>query len=300
MDLSKMNILIGIPTFKRKAGLERLLRSLSDYLPSTGYSILVVDNDPLRSAEHILDAYRDRFHIHYDVESHPGVVHVRNRILDFARGYEALVFLDDDEWIDSSWPDAIMSSLEKYPNAVLAGPVRYILPEEAPSWFVNGNFYSRKEYPDGTLLTTTGTGNSLIPKKALELLINERFDPNFALIGGEDTELFKRLTQQGIEIRWVATAVVFESVSNSEINVEAVARRYRRSGTVNAILARENSSSVLNIARTLLRLIVGGFKFGLRLVFRRPLRAQDISTYYSGLGHLDVLRGHTVAYYGKR
>lgn len=293
-----MDKLIGIPTFKRAASLAKLLDSLVENLPPEGYAVMVVDNDPEKSAEQIVKAYKGVLQIFYAVEPLPGVVHVRNRILEKAQDYSTLIFLDDDEWIGPSWGEAFEKVAKQYPNAILAGPVRYVLPPGTPKFIEQGEFYARTEHMDGQQIELTGTGNSFIPKNVLELLRNEGFDPAFSRIGGEDTELFGRLKRQNVEIRWAANAVVFETVPRSKANLHSITRRYRRSGLVNGVLDSAAKGLGYRIVLTALRVAVGASKYFYRRLTGMPIRARDISTLYSGLGHLDAIMNRTRNYYG--
>lgn len=293
-----MNRLIGIPTFKRAGSLTKLLDSLVANLPREGYEIVVIDNDPRKSAQAIVSSYKSQLEISYDVEPEPGVVHVRNRILDRAQSYDAVIFLDDDEWVSPSWATALEQAAQRYPSAILAGPVRYILPPSAPNFIKTGGFFKRREHEDGQTIKVTGTGNSFIPRAVLETIGNDGFDARFSRIGGEDTELFRRLVKNNIQIRWVAQAIVFESVPESGITLQSISRRYRRTGLVNGVLDSAEKNLGHRIVLTASRIIVGACKYYGRRLTSLPVRAKDMTTLYSGLGHLDAIVNRDSDYYG--
>lgn len=293
-----MKVLIGIPAFRRTEQLRRLLNSLSNTLPPTGFSIIVVDNDPAGSSRAVVDEFKEQLDIYYEKELEPGVVHVRNRILARAHAYEGLAFLDDDEWVSNEWVGAISAARQQFPEAVLAGPVRYVLPESAPDRIVRGGFFTRPEHAHGAVLRTTGTGNSFFPKNVITRLGHHGFDATFARIGGEDTDLFLRLTAEGVEIRWVADAVVFESVPMEKASMVSITRGYRRNGLVNATVKASSSSTVHRVLGAAARILWGSMKYLHRRVLGKPMRPQDVATLYSGLGYLDALTGRSCTYYG--
>src|SRR4051794_3771547 len=95
-------VLVAIATYRRPGELARLLTSLK----GTGeldalVHVLVVDNDAAGSARSVV--VQSPTTATYVVEPQPGIAAARNRALDEAEGYDAIIFVDDDEWVDESW-----------------------------------------------------------------------------------------------------------------------------------------------------------------------------------------------------
>lgn len=93
------NVLVAIPTYLRPERLERALRSafiaVAEVPPPCKVSIAVIDNDANRSAQTVAE----KFHVTYVCEPVRGISMVRNRALQLARDFDAIAFLDDDEWV---------------------------------------------------------------------------------------------------------------------------------------------------------------------------------------------------------
>jgi GT2 family glycosyltransferase len=293
--------LIGITTFKRPDMLFSLLSSLGREVATDCCPVLVVDNDNCRSGyPSVLAARAAGMMVNYEVECQAGVVYGRNRILRAASQYEAVVCLDDDERVEPGWFDGLVRMRELNPSAVVTGPVIYQLPENVASWVREGGYFDRPNWPDGHLLDGTGTGNTLIPVSALESLKRPWFDPDFARTGGEDTEFFERLRAAGVRIVWSREARVVESVPIDRTTWRALTGRWIRSGNIRGRLTLRVRSRVHVLAGGAVRVVVGGAAWAARLVTGRKSRAQDVQTFFAGIGHIQAVVGKRIEVYGER
>ena len=163
--MSDLSVAIGVLTFKRTESLEELLPRLLDQLDTLPSDIrgeiLVIDNDPERSAE---STVRDRHPlIHYINESVPGIAAARQRCLDEAGDFDLLQFIDDDEEPIDDWLLTMITAWRTFGQpAAVAGRVfpRY---EVTPSdWIVAGGFFDRPHYPSGTVVPVASSGNLLL------------------------------------------------------------------------------------------------------------------------------------------
>ena len=97
--MSDLSVAIGVLTFKRTESLEQLLPRLLaqlDTLPSDiRGEILVIDNDPERSAESTVSGFHSS--IRYINEPIPGIAAARQRCLEEAVEFDLLQFIDDDD-----------------------------------------------------------------------------------------------------------------------------------------------------------------------------------------------------------
>ena len=94
--------LIAIATYRRPAGLRRLLDSLQVPLDTMSADVLVVDNDVEESGRTI--AVGHAVEPTYVVERKAGIAEARNRALQhFTDRYRAIIFVDDDEWVSPGW-----------------------------------------------------------------------------------------------------------------------------------------------------------------------------------------------------
>ena len=114
-------VTIAIPTFRRPRGLARLLSSLADLKTDARVSVLVGDND---AGSHIgrdlCDAARRtgyRWPLEAIVVSERGIAQNRNALVAHAlqrREMQFLVMLDDDEWVEPDWLDALLAARERF------------------------------------------------------------------------------------------------------------------------------------------------------------------------------------------
>lgn len=227
---------LAIITYKRLELLDQLLTSLSkSNLQLPWERVIVVDNDPDGSAKSIVASHSAL--VEYVVEPKPGIVAARNRCLSiWDKSSDAIIFLDDDEWVAPDWFENILSSHSGDPSAIIWGPVESVLQKDAPRWIGRGGFIQRAVYEDGQSLQWAATNNVLIPKSVFEVLENPFFEQAFSESGGSDGEFFWRCRQQGLRIKWSANALVFEDVPKSRANLRWISRRLIRYGNVSARL----------------------------------------------------------------
>ena len=293
-------ILVGITTYNRPEMLDNLLGTLALDLRTGDCEILVVDNAVDRSGyPAVLAARAAGLRVMYEVESRPGVVHGRNRVLGAASEYDAVIFLDDDEHVEPGWFEALRTTHELNPLAVVTGPVEFRLPEGVAAWVLKGGFFERANWPDGHLLSATGTGNSLIPTSALRCLGRPLFDPDFGRTGGEDTEFFERLRRLDVPIVWSRGARVVEAVPIERTTWRAVTGRCVRSGNVRGRLTLRDRPRAYVLAGGAGRVVVGGARWSARVLTFRRIRERDIGTFFAGIGHIQAALGKVVEVYGE-
>jgi glycosyltransferase involved in cell wall biosynthesis len=207
-------ITVCICTYKRPLPLERLLNSLGDQ-DTHGlftYSVVVVDNDELRSAEAVVtDAARTMpVEIKYCVEAKRGIAHARNKALENAHT-DFIAFIDDDEFPTNQWLFHLFQTCEKYQVDGVLGPVRRHFDEEPPKWIRRGEFFNRPSHPTGFILhwSQTRTGNVLFRRHVLPLdsLV---FRAEFR--AGSDVDFFKRVMAKGYVFVWCDEAFVHETI----------------------------------------------------------------------------------------
>lgn len=159
-----MRISIGIITYLRPAGLERLLRSLNaltfEY-PPPELDVVVVDNDPNASARAVCERFRpaSRWPLTYVTEPRRGIPQARNRVVQEAADANFIAFIDDDEVPTPDWLNRLLHAQRTYSADVVSGPVLPVFPDEGMHWMARSGFFDRPRYPTGhatrTLLPTT-------------------------------------------------------------------------------------------------------------------------------------------------
>lgn len=208
------HISICICTYKRPAFLQRLLNDLCRQ--ETGdrftYSIVVCDNDHLRSAEATVSdfAATSRISIKYCVEAQQNISLARNKAIENASG-DFVAFIDDDEFPEQNWLLNLFDTLNNYHADGVLGPVKRYFDTPPPKWLLKSNFYVRAVYPTGTAVNKEEgrTGNVLLKRQLFDDSTRP-FKPELRV--GEDKEFFRRMIDSGHRFIWSAEAVAFETV----------------------------------------------------------------------------------------
>jgi succinoglycan biosynthesis protein ExoM len=213
-----VRITVAVPTFRRPEDLRALLpmlRRQADEVAagSAGryaVDLLVVDNDPDRSAEDVV-AGTCGPGVRYAAEPRPGIAAVRNRAMDEAAGSRLLAFIDDDERPRDRWLAALLDTWAGSGAAAVSGRVLAEYEREPDPWIRAGDFFVRRNLPTGTDIDTAATGNLLLDLDQVRAC-GARFDASLGLAGGEDTLFSRSLARAGRRLVWCAESAVVDQV----------------------------------------------------------------------------------------
>jgi len=255
-------------TYLRPRGLARLLEGLSALRFAGGrgpeMEIVVVDNDPARSAEAVCDEWSGRlpWPLRYRHEERRGVSHARNAAVAAAReaGAGMMAFIDDDEVPQPGWLDELLRVQARHQADVVAGPVLPVFEGEVPEWVKRGGFFEAPRLPTGAHKRDPGAGNVLIRMAVLRDM-PEPFDPRFTLTGGEDTHLFLRLASAGAVMVWADEAVAHEWTPATRTRARWILQRVYRTANTWSACEREIHPSpraaAMRVAKGLARIGIG-------------------------------------------
>lgn len=241
-----MKVAVCAVTYLRPRGLARLLEGLCA-LRFAGarppeMEIVVVDNDPARSAEAVCDEWSGRlpWPLRYRHEERRGVSHARNAAVAAAReaGADMMAFIDDDEVPQPGWLSELLRVQAQHGADVVAGPVLPVFEGEVPGWVKRGGFFEAPRLPTGAHKGDPGAGNVLIRMAALRDM-PEPFDPRFTLSGGEDTHLFLRLAAAGAVMVWADEAVAHEWTPATRTRARWILQRVYRTANTWSVCERE-------------------------------------------------------------
>ncbi|HYV88535.1 MAG TPA: glycosyltransferase family 2 protein [Candidatus Polarisedimenticolia bacterium] len=225
-------VTVCIPTRDRPTGLERLLSSLIGQQGAPPFDVLVVDNDPGRSAEAVVRRYADRLAISYATEPRPGVSSVRNSCVALSRA-PLLAFIDDDEWAEPDWLAALYEKMADPGIAAAVGIRTFVFAEDVPLHRRTCVLFRVPVLEDGQLLAWNQTliGNACLRRSALPDP-KRPFDPELDFVGGEDSHLFARIIARGGRVVAACGAVTREYRSAQRTRVrDLLGRAYRHGGT---------------------------------------------------------------------
>jgi succinoglycan biosynthesis protein ExoM len=229
-------VALCIPTHRRPQSLARLLEALcalrfADSQPAL--RVVVVDNDADGSARPVCEAAAARlpWPLTYVVEPERGISAARNRAVRAAGDAEWLAWIDDDEWPEPGWLDALLRTAANHGADAVAGPVLPRFDAPPPAWAVHGAFFERPRAATGAPLPYAGIGNALVHARVFRGLPAPPFEPAFSLTGGEDTLFFLNATGAGFRLVWADEAVVHEAVPPERVRVVWLLRRAYRLGS---------------------------------------------------------------------
>lgn len=210
-------VTIGVPTYRRPEVLPRLVGELGeqadDLLGRAGGAalarsvrIVLADNDPERSAEHIVAHLTSScagrgLEVQYASEPVPGIAAVRNRLLEESRGEDVLLSIDDDERPRPGWARHLVDTWGRTGAAFVAGRVVPEYTGEVDPWLLAGRFFVRRQLPTGTVVPFAAGGNMLLDLAQIRAA-GVRYRDDFGLSGGEDTVFTKELHATGRSIVW--------------------------------------------------------------------------------------------------
>lgn len=261
-----MHVAVGCPTFRRPAGLRRLLEGLNELRfersPEPQLSVLIVNNDPACSVDHVIEELKPTFRWSLLCVDEParGLSNARNRLLDLVPAdADAIVFIDDDEVPSDFWLDALLSVRLTSQATVVQGPVEPHFTSPAPAWIKNGRFFELGPYQDGEPLHFAATNNSLMDVRVLRKL-GLRFDPRFNDTGGEDQFFFGQVIGAGYKVVTAKDALVREWIPKERTTLRYLMKRKFRMGNTLAKIDRIESRHrwrIVRIAKGSARIALG-------------------------------------------
>lgn len=259
--------------------------------------LIVVDNDPQGGARSVVaDRYPEAIYVH---QPEPGIVAARNASLDAVPAEaEAVVFLDDDERVTPQWLAALIRAAEASGADTVSGPVVSHLP--AGSDLASGGFIRRIDFPAGPWSGRPATNNVLVRAQWFLGEQGLRFDPEFNLTGGEDSELFSRMQAAGARSWWEPEAVVEEDVPAERVTGAWLRRRGIRAGHVRAKKAQKVGRGRASIlAEAAVRLGAGAGRAAVARLRGGPVRYTDRIWWREGRGMAEYALGHRLEEYAR-
>lgn len=279
-------VVIGIPTFRRLALLQRLIASLRSEMRQ-GLVVIVADNDCSDEVRRAVTSLSDETCVfHYVPVAERGLSAVRNALVDAAfdkvPDWRWLAMLDDDGIVRPGWLDRILSCGERFDADLVGGPVEGVLPADAGLLARHSIFARRRRWETGPVDSLNTTQNLLVSRGLLDKIGRPLFSMQYNTSGGEDYELFRRAHRAGARLVWCDEAAVEEPAPPDRLGAMQVVRRYYTTGMYMARIdekydgiGRSWTIAASGTAASLARL-------GLGLV---SIRGQQVAVNTLALGH---------------
>ena len=303
-----MKICISLCTRNRARMLAQCLDSLVPAVAAVDAEIfvIVVENSDRPDSQGAVEGFAGRLDIAYLLEPEPGIPFARNRGIEaaLARGFDWLIFIDDDEFVGPDWLAVLVAAPARFEAEVFSGPRIRVCPPGTPTWFPRDLGETRA--PTGTPRKTAYTANTMAAARLFRADgLALRFDPRFRLTGGVDNDLFRRFARGGGKIVWIDEAVLSEEFPASRMTLRWNWERHVRM-TNNAVFmeryhlgdARGRWQGLKAMAamlpRTLGRLVYGLGRFpfdrlaGKRHLFMAAMKVAGLWGYGLGLAGREV------------
>lgn len=300
-DAGAVRATVAVPTFRRTDRLRGLLPLLLAQAEEVAVAtagrflvdVLVVDNDPRRSAAAVVQACGSP-DVRYVAETVPGIAAVRNRALDEAVSARLLAFIDDDERPASGWLLALLTTWTSTGAAAVAGPVHAEYGGDLDPWIRAGGFFDARDVRSGTEVAVAATGNLLLDLAEIRRL-GIRFDTALGLGGGEDNLFTRSLGRAGGRIVWCSESAAVEYVPAERMTRAWVrARSWSHGNTavltelrLTASRAARSAIRVRWAAGGTLRVVAGAARWALGVISRSARwRASGVRVLLRGGGML--------------
>ena len=226
-------------------------------------SIIIVDNDALKSAESVVNELKGKHAAKYEISyfSYPvqGLSNVRNELLKngIKQNPDFLIFVDDDEYVTPDWLNELVGTIIINNGDMTMGPVNSVVSKKIPGYI--SCWLDRADYVNNSRLNFIRTGNLIIRLKSL-LERSIWFDPRFNKTGGEDSYFGHQMIKAGAKVYWASNAVAFETVPDNRANIKWISKRYYNAANKFAFRLKieKNSSKILKkILISLVNIIIG-------------------------------------------
>lgn len=238
-----VRLYVCVCTHNRVDLLQELLESLQtielDGLDPRQVRLLVVDNNPTGSVRAMCGPYSDRLPIGLDVAEEPqrGISFARNKAVSVALndGADFVAFIDDDDMPEPDWLLRLVEKQRDTDADIVFGGWRPMGNVDMPAWLKQTRSFqshvprSRNAYG---LPKYVGTCNVLFRRGVLERLGADGpvFDPDFALIGGGDKDLFIRASKSGSNLVLADRSIINKREEEDRQTIKGALRRAFRNG----------------------------------------------------------------------
>lgn len=227
-------ISIIVATYNRAKQLLGTLESLVQQdLPAAEWECVVVDNNSKDDTQKLFSGFVEKhseFNLRIVREERQGLSFARNRGIEESRG-EIIAIIDDDELVNKEFAKSYLELFTKCDNAVVAGGrVVPNYPSGRPSWlshFTEKPIANPTDWGDNIRKFPKGripAGGNMAFRREI-LLKYGGFDTTLGrvggkLTGGEESDLFERLANDGVEFWYVPDAIIYHIIAKEKLTTD--------------------------------------------------------------------------------
>lgn len=258
--MSTAEISVAICTYNREKYLPQLFASIvAQTLEPQRFEILLIDNNSPGNTRELFEKFIEShptFTAHYFLETSQGLSHARNRSIQEAKA-PLITFLDDDAFIAPNYLETLVQQFQEFPECgAIGGPIHLHYEEVKPSWenpylnsllgyFDQGTqaFFFEKDYPRGSNMAFRTSVFERTGRFNVELgRIGKR------MYGGEEKDLFNRIYQASIPVRYVPKAMVYHCVPLERTTFDFIKKQALGTG-VSERLRSKNEGTISYVKR---------------------------------------------------
>ena len=234
-----------IATYNRAEQLLTTLRSVAaQSKASAQWECIVVDNNSEDNTKECVAAFiaeHQNLNIRYHFEQKQGLSFARNAGIEQAQG-DIIAFIDDDERIVPDFIGAYINLFDSHPTAMAAGgKIIAEYPTGRPRWMSHyterpianpmdfGDYV--RTFPKGRI---PGGGNMAMRREVFNKigLFNTSLGrTGKSLIGGEESDLFERIAEAGMECYYEPRAVMYHIIPAEKLTESYFERLCYNTGT---------------------------------------------------------------------
>ncbi len=303
MERSVTRITIAAATRSRPRMFADLLQSLQalDVPQGAELSFVFVENDAQLTISDAVEDFHKRtgWQARAVLETRRGISFARNTAFEaaLAEGSEWLAFVDDDEQVRHDWLRLLWAGAKEAGAQMAGGPVVPIAPTMGCSdseTDVLAYFERAAAVSDARKAAAMaagrrfdlGAGNWIADLAALDAA-GLRFDPEFGLSGGEDTDLSRRAYAAGLRLAWVPGAIVTEEVPNARLSASYILERARAQSITKFRIMNASNPRKARVSATA-QVISKGLSGALRVTLSPVLGRYS---YHRGIRALGIAQG---------
>ncbi|MEE8867519.1 MAG: glycosyltransferase [Acidipropionibacterium acidipropionici] len=247
-------VLVAVTTFRRTHLLPGLIARIQQESAAAPCQarLLVVDNDPGRSARRIAEETGAG----YLPVAQPGIAAARQAALAAGHRDELTVMVDDDVVPQAGWLSDLVAVWQETRATVVMGFVEYVWPPGCDPWVSDSGFMRRSRHARAQNLDYLATSNALFDTAGVREL-GVDFDTTLGLEGGEDTRFGRDVLAAGGRIVAAPGSVVRADIPPERATREFARRRARTQGASRSRMLIEDPRDTVRLMRCGQHLIGG-------------------------------------------
>lgn len=252
------SLTVALCTHNHKERLHRTLRALAHLAqPECPWELLIVDNASTDGTPDLIartDWRVPQIKVRSVREEKLGLSNARNRAVAEATG-QYIVFMDDDETPDPQWLRAFEQVIVMHRPDALGGRIEVLFEDgERPAWLQDDllGFLGRLDHGGvARRLVAPGTpifgGNFGFRRDIFDRIGS--FDPALGRkgttnIGGEDTEIYRRMIAIGCTVWWAPRAIIHHRIQANKLRRSYFLDLHFRQGRVEGTRKRGDASRI--------------------------------------------------------